>query len=219
MIFRILSTTLPTALIVGVLSACAEGAVISHTDSVPLAITDWSGSISVPKFDSSLGTLNSVTCKLSGQVEGSAKFESLDSDPATVTMNLSAIMRLNRPDSTTLVITIPIADTSDNVDEFDGTVDYAGGSGRTFSGLSASLTESATYSSAADLALFTGVGSITLPVMADGASTGSGAGNLVLQFATSASAGVEVIYNYTVPEPGTLALLSLGTLGMIRRRR
>jgi len=219
MVFRTLSAALLAIVVLGGLGSRAEAATISHTDSIPLAEPDWSGSISVPKFDSSLGTLNSVTCKLTGHAEGSAKFESLDTQPASVTMQLSAIVQLRRPDSSTLVISIPVTDTSDAVDSFDGILDFGGTSGKTYSNLSADLTENATHSLAADLALFTGTGSITLPVTADGASTGTGAGNLVLQFAMAASADVEIIYDYSVPEPGTLGLMSLGTLGMIRRRR
>jgi len=35
----------------------------------------------------------------------------------------------------------------------------------------------------------------------------------------SASGDVTVIYDYTIPEPATIALLSVGTLGFIRRRK
>jgi len=203
----------------GLLSAPATADTITYTDSIPLSATGWSDSVSVPKFDPALGTLNSIEYTLSGHVEGTAAFENQSPSEATITMDLSAILKLQRPDLTTIVITIPVASTSDDVTAYDGVLDYGGTSGRTHSNLSNDLSESITSSSAADLSLFTGTGNISLPVEAGGASSGSGSGTLILQFSTAASAEVEVIYNYTVPEPATMGLLSLGGLALIRRRK
>lgn len=217
------SAFLLTAL-VALLAVSAGASTVSYGPyAQPLSTTNWSTSITLPQFDPALGTLNSISFVLFGHVEGTAKFESMDAAPAVITMDLSAMLKLKRPDLTDLVVTIPVASTSDNASAFDGTIDFGGTSGNTYGGLSANDTESATTSTAADKALFTGLGSIVLPVTASGASTGSGAGNLLLQFQTSASAWATVTYDYTaVPEPSSLlALMSgLGVIGLaIRRKR
>lgn len=186
---------------------------------VPLQSTNFSTSISVPKFDTSLGTLNSVTFILGAHVEGLAQFESLDSEPATIDMELGAEITLQRPDMSTLVVALPLVMTSDNVTAFDLVIDFGGTSGKTYSGLSGNDSEMFTTVNAADLLAFSGPGMIVLPVIGDGASTGSGAGNLLLQFSTAASADVRVIYDYTVPEPATAGLMGLGLLGFVRRPR
>lgn len=193
---------------------------ISYSDSIPLSTTNWASSVSVPKFNPALGTLLSIDFTLTGYVQGSAKFESLDAQAATITMNLSASVKLHRPDLSVLAVSLPLVSTTDNATAYDGTFDFGGTSGHSYFGLSGS--DTVTTSSPpppSDLVLFTGLGNITLPVDATGASNGSGAGNLILQFATDASADVTVKYTYKVPEPGSLGLLSLAFLRMLRRRR
>lgn len=180
-------------------TVCAE--TIVHTASVPLSSTNWSDSITIPKFDLAGCYLDSVCFSLDGHVEGLAMFESLDAAPTTVTMNLQATIALERPDNTPLATVIPLAQTSDEVTAFDGVTDFAGTSGRTYSDLSGDETESACTTDPADFALFTGTGDITLPAEATGSSFGSGAGNLVLQFNTSASVGVTVTYYYECASP------------------
>ena len=158
--------------------------------------------MSFPKFDLQGVCLDSVCFTLDGHVQGIAKFESLDGAPATVTMNLASTLTLQRPDATPLVVTIPLAQTVDNVTAYDGVTDFAGTSGKTYPSLSGDKAESFCTHASADLALFTGAGNIVLPVVATGTSNGSGAGNLILQFATDASAGASVTYYYeTCPVP------------------
>ncbi|OWY71265.1 hypothetical protein B7486_11760 [cyanobacterium TDX16] len=199
--------------------SAAQADTIMFSDNVALQPTNFMTSVTLPKFDPSLGTLDKITLKLSGHVEGMAQFESLDADPATVDMELAAQIKLQRPDLSTLVITLPLVMTTDNVTAFDGLIDFGGTSGKSYPLLTADDVDSVMTMSMMDLALFTGPGNIMLPVMATGASTGSGAGNLLLQFSTSASANVMVTYDYTVPEPATASLLGMGAFAAVRRRR
>lgn len=120
------------------------------------------------------------------------------------------------------MISLPIASTSDNVTAFDGTIDFGGTSGKSYTGLSNSDSETG---SSVDYATFTGSGNVSLPIKAQGTSTGSGAGNLLLQFATNAAASASVTYTYSaVPEPASLMSLAIGLVSLAgyrlgRRRR
>lgn len=193
---------------------------IMFSDSVALQPTNFNSSVTVPKFNPALGTLTKVIFELSGHVEGQAKFESLDASPTMISMQLAAQVKLQRPDLSSLVIALPLAMTMDNASAFDGTMDFGGTSGKTYPALAGDDLEMSMTTAPVDLALFTGPGNIMLPVMATGASSGSGAGNLLLQFSTSASSDVTVTYEYTViPEPATALLISLGAMGLFRRRR
>lgn len=201
----------------------ANAAEVCYDGSFSLARTNWSDSLVIPKFDPALGTLLSVRWSVTGNIEGSAAFESLDASATTINTALSATITLTRPDATPLQVIIPVAMNSDGAAAFDGTIDFGGTSGKTYPGLMASDSGSSSTNAPADLALFTAAmlgETISLPVSAVGSSTGSGAGNLLLLFNTFAGASVEVCYEYEpVPAPGALALLGLGGLVAGRRRR
>jgi len=193
---------------------------VEFSDSIGLMTTNWNSMVTVPKFDPSLGTLLSIDFTLNGHVEGTAMYESLDAAASVITLDLQAEIELQRPDNSTIGVVIPVVQVIDNATAHDGMIDFDGSSGGTFPGLMGN--DSDTFSSpppASDLVDFTGPGTIDLPVIATGASVATGAGNIVSQFNTSASAEVTVIYTYKVPEPGTLSLLGLGALTLLRRRR
>jgi hypothetical protein len=213
-----------TAMALWAVITCS-GNTITHSASIALQDTNWRDSVTIPKFDPVLGTLTKVIYRLDGHVEGDARGESLDALPADVSMNLSASISLRRPDLSIIVQVLPIVNETFRASSFDGTIDFAGTSGRAFLGLvnDASDTASSPPLLLSDLALFTGVGTITLPVHADGMSRGSGAGNLITRFGTRASARVTVQYEYqpaSVPEGGTTLLtLAVGLLSLGGMRR
>ena len=204
----------------------AGAATVSYSDTILSKTTNWLDSFTLSKFDGSLGTLNSITLTLQGTVLGDAKFESLDASPTTVTLNLTSTLILKRPDGSTLVQVIPLVSTTDNASAFDTAINFGGTSGKTYTGLTNTITDSFTSPlPASDLALFTGAlgDTIILPITATGYSTGSGSGNLITQFSTNASAYATVVYDYTpVPEPSSMVALLAGMgglAGLIRRRR
>lgn len=105
------------------------------------------------------------------------------SSGADVKLTLAAGMALTRPGGgAPLVVATPLSITLFSASPFDGVVDFAGTSGATLSGLLGTKFNSAHYESAADLALFSGPGSISLPLTAIGASRASAGGSTISCF-------------------------------------
>lgn len=205
--------------------AAAQAASVTYSDSVNLQITNWSDTVSIQKFNPALGTLTNIKFELEGTVEGTIMAESLDAAPATITLDLAAKITLTRPDLSTLAVVLPTSSNVFNATAFDGVIDFGGTSGITLPNLTATDTDTAVSPPpASDLALFTGVGSIVLPVTAAGTSKATGAGNIATIFSTNASAVVRVTYFYdtVVPEPASVAMAAMGVLGVgalgLRRR-
>ena len=177
---------------------------ICDTDSIPLMTTSWADEVELDRFDPNLGILKNVVVTLTGRIVGQAAFESTDNKPSTVTTTFSASMSVFRPGMMSALTTInPEQNFVDMVLAGDGAIDFGGDSGRTFPGIDE--TNTGMFSAPpliSDLALFTGpagnAGTIILPVTVMGTSTGTGAGNLILQFMQEAEATVEVCYIYNV---------------------
>ena len=204
-----------------VLAGSTQAESITFSSSIPLQPTNWSNFVSIQQFDPSLGNLDSTSVTLSGTVTGLARFENRDNNPSTVTMHLQTRITLTRPDLSTLVNVLPLAQTSDEVEAFDGIIDFGGASGRTHSNLLSvahvTMLENSTFRDGASI--FIGTGILMLPVTAEGTSFGNGPGNLTVQFISNAAADVIVTYNYHLPEPTTAAMLSIGGLALVRRGR
>lgn len=209
--------------------ASANAATITYNSgTISDTPTNWSSSLGLQEFNPTLGTLNSITFTLNGDVSGSVKVENTGSSAATVNSALAATLTLERPDTTQLVVVLPKATFTDSLSAFDGTIDFGGTSGVTHSGISASTSQvSATLTDATDLALFKGTGILSLPAVAVGSSAANGGGNLVAQFISDAGASASVTYDYTpgtpatTPEPSSMALmgLGLGAAGLIGRKK
>ena len=214
-------------LVVGLLfclAAVASAGVEHHEATVSLQSLNISTLLTVPKYDGTC-PLTAVKFTLSGHVEGEARYENESPNPATVTWDLSAIMKLNRPIGTPLVVTLPSVGGTDNRAAYDSLTDWAGTSGNTWLGLTADKAENATYTGGADLALFTATvpgETIDLPFTAVGTSSASGSANMSSQFIADGSAKAEVDYIYrcdgSIPEPAGLSLLGMALLGVRRRR-
>ncbi|MYM42135.1 choice-of-anchor E domain-containing protein [Duganella qianjiadongensis] len=207
-------------------TGAAQADTISFSASKAETLTAWNDVLSFGKFNSNLGTLNSITFELGGTVTGSGRAESLDATASTVTLSLSSLLKLARPDGSTIVVTNPVFSNSYKLSGFDGAIDFAGTSGVVTGQVQSSHSESFTSLASNDFALFSqaGGGTINLKLGATGLSNGSGAGNLLSQFNTSAAGSVKVTYDYSapapVPEPETYAMLigGLGLLGLVRRQ-
>ena len=204
-------------------AANAATTVTYDTNVISNTSTNWVDVLDFTRFNSAMGTLTSIKITLNGDLFGNSRAESLDASATTIELNLGAVITLRRPDNTTIVIVSPGISNSFNAGSFDETVDFGGTSGITFAEMSTSLDNSVTLTSAADLALFTGTGTLSAQTSATGNSQAVGSGNLVSSFETQAGAFASIAYtfNAAVPEPQSWALLlvGFGAVGFAARRR
>ena len=162
---------------------------------------------------------------LTGFVEGCARLENTSpSSGSDVKLTLASSLKLTRPgDAAPLVVATPIVINNFAASPFDGVVDFAGSSGATLAAISGSKFNKFDYNSDADKTLFTGLGSITLPLSAVGTSRANGGASTISFFDTRTRGEVTVTYNYhAVPEPrvyGALGAMLCAGFALLRQRR
>ncbi len=137
--------------------------------STPRQTTDWSQTVTVPRFAPGpvTGDLLAVEVTLTGHVGGLVAFENVDAVPADVQAALRARIAVSGPDGELVAIT-PSAVRIDALPAFDGMQDDGGDSGRTWSDLEASATATVVLTDAASLNAFSGTGRIALGLDAVG---------------------------------------------------
>ncbi|HEV3084349.1 MAG TPA: SdrD B-like domain-containing protein, partial [Gemmataceae bacterium] len=168
---------------------------LSRTANLANTATDWTKAVNLQQFDPTLGTLLSVDIMNAGSFVSDIKVESLDNAPSTITATDAGSLTLSGPGLASL-LTTDSTSKSFSASAFDGIVDFAGTSGTDFGAQTANGANSFTVTSAADLASFTGTGSLSFTEVAHATSSAAGAGNLISQISTTASAQVTVVYHY-----------------------
>lgn len=233
-IMKSLATSLALAVFLGPLGAVSSRAELvsfSAFHPAPVGssqITDWSTTLTFPKFNPSLGFLNSITFRLAGTVSGLSQSENTSpSSGNDITLNLSAALQLFRPGSTDLANRLVVATPTDirtfSAGTYDGVTDFAGSSGVTFVVPNTEKVNKFVSTSDADKALFSGLGTIDLPLTATGKSRATGGGSAISVFDTRARGDVTVTYHYSaVPEPrvyGAVGIVLCAALAAYRRRQ
>ncbi len=171
--------------------------------SLPSQTTGWTGAASFNQFDPSLGTLVEIRLNVGNVVAGTFAVENLESVPAGIAMTENAALTLATPGSGVTVTAM----SSDNafLAAFDGAADFAGTSGQsdTIDGSLRSVASVATaapsLNDGADLAAFTGFGTIALPVATSGFSVVTGPSNMSFEMTQHTGATVSVSYVYATP--------------------
>lgn len=212
------------------LATAGQAATVIYTSGTvgPLNTSFTNVPLNLQQFDPTLGTLTGISITLNGSVNSTIRFESLDGQPSTIVGTSAATVTLSRPGGSPIVVTLPTQTRTANVAAFDGTIDFGGASGATFSDVIGTQSETAVLTSAGDFALFTGTGFVAALLSATGNSSVSGAGNLISQIATQASGQASITYTYDalvdngVPEPMSWAMMTGGFAligGALRRQR
>ena len=122
-------------------------------------------------FSSTMGTLTEVDVVTSGSYSTEFHAENLGSSSSTIKGTTSGNLAINVPTGA-IPVTIPSVTETFNASPFDGTLDYAGTSGKDFAPItSSSAAQTMVLTSPADLAAFTG--NFRIPITVSGHATGS----------------------------------------------
>jgi hypothetical protein len=108
------------------LSASAER--IDYCDSIAEEYAGWSSNVTLPKFDTSLGTLREVDLSCEMNLSQEVMIENENPNPTNYTLILAGELTVGLPSSDGLSISFNQS-TAGNLSGYDGNTDYAGSSG------------------------------------------------------------------------------------------
>eukprot|EP00899_Mesostigma_viride_P001007 jgi/Mesvir1/10907/Mv09827-RA.2 len=172
----------------------------TYRNFTEMAPADWVRTLTVPQFDSGCGRLESVYLSLEGSVVASAAIESTESFPVAVTFTMGASFVLTRRNSLLPIIALsPFRVLSAALLPFDGTVDFAGGSARSFRESTGGMSNR-TLLPFEDITEFVsaapgGIQPVYLTVSANKTTLLVTTGNTVNAYGTNASATITVVYS------------------------
>jgi hypothetical protein len=178
--------------------------------TLPSQTSGWTGTASFAQFNPALGTLDAILLNSGNTISGTFSAENLESVPAWVDMVESVNMNVALPNHA--VVLSSSANNYDflNLGAYDGAADFTGSSGQGDTIVDSVPTTSnrpvgypidryseTTLVAGADLAAFTGVGTIALPVTTVGQSSVTGPSNLFTEITQQTGGTVSVSYVYT----------------------
>ncbi len=192
---RVARAALPLMFGVGLgTSALAQSILVS--DTIAIQPTNWNGILTVPRFDPTSGILDRIEISLAVQGQGMIRLENTDTASTLPNASLAAIVQVIRPGGGVLLegLAAP-ALPSIGLGPFDGTIDFGGSSGFSSGALHFDATDDVVLHVGDPLfAQFVGTGTLSFPAQAQGAASGGGAGNIVLNFSSHAGAILQVRY-------------------------
>lgn len=162
----------------------------------PTVPTDWSTTIQVPQHDPALGVLTGFELKLFAIARADLQVENTDLVPSTVMSQYAVQMTLMRPDLSPLLVAQPGEQFVDQLAPFDGVLDFLGPSAANHLGESALATSTFNTPGASDLALFTGNGTLALPLSALGSIQFASPSDLAAVAQLRAGAMITICYEW-----------------------
>lgn len=206
----IVLAALPLMCFGGPCLAQSEPETICHTVNVQPARLNWITPIEIPKFDPRLGTLESVTIQVETSTTTDFQAENVRNAGeagafAPVELSISTTVVLRSGDAALAAAYPTVYYVEPLAARYDGVRDFAGSSGVTRLGITASDTALTTLSAANgdDLGAFVGEGNVSMTLAASAIAKVKGPGNLVCVITTDAGGTVNVCYAYRRSPPGS----------------
>jgi len=195
----------------------ANAASLSYDTSTGLQQTDLDTTLSVQKFNSSLGTLNSVILQFTSNLQGNATVTNNSKTKSGIfSFSSDGDVELNNAKTGDTILSLSPSVQSQKIT-------LGALKSITSPTLTASDTTTQTFTNASFLKSFIGTGNLNFGLSATALSTFAGSGNFSSTISTYADAYLKVTYDYTakaVPEPS--ALLGIGVMagfGIISRKK
>jgi hypothetical protein len=200
---------------------------VSYNTSTPIAnstTTDWDNPLTFQQFNPSLGTLDSVTLNLSGQISTVLMIQNNAASSSSGHDSTDVSFFVDDTDDNIGAASTPFPEMDPDTTHYDYSL--AAGDSVTTPTLTGSGTFSQAYTEAAILTEFTGTGSFALDANTSTfTDLSNNGGNTSDSQTTQAGLTGSVEYTYTAtaaPEPGTYSLLALGLFAgvpFLRRQR
>ena len=190
------------ALAVGLVLALAAGPASADPGQqvvLPMRTADWSATATFQQFDPAAGDLLAVHVSVTADLQGRATITNTTDALVAVVADLGATVSVNRPaGGSTIVEASPAAATAQDVGPLQQDV----------RDVSDTRSASVTLTSPADLAAFTGTGTIRLGVTATAGSWAPSLPGVDIALETAAGAAVTVTYDFVAdnraPDPPTI---------------
>lgn len=173
----------------------ASAETVSFCDSIPMQITDWNSSVTLPKFDPEMGTLTGVDLKSESNLSRDISLENMNNNSANFALFLMGGLLIELPNSESI---------SQNVNQsfegrlsgFDGSKDYSAPSGLNKSEVIAVEPAFKSYFAIDDFkASFVGEKAV-LPVMTSFSTQVQSSGSASSRVTLKAGASVCITYTY-----------------------